>query len=159
MGTMHTGIPLQLVRDFEVGAAPEAAFALLADVPRSASHFPDVRRLVPLGDNAFRWEMAPAGVGELSLQVVYASRYRGDPARLHVGWDPLPGVGNAQVGGHWQLALSPRGTRVHLQLDARFDLPVPALLAKVAARLLARELGRQVDIYIAALGRTLGAPR
>lgn len=155
---MHTVVPLQLQRDFVVAAPPAQAHALLADVPRSAAHFPDVQRLLPLGDNTFRWEMQPAGVGELSLQTVYASRYSDDPQALRTRWEPVHGVGNAEVAGYWQLSAVPQGTRVHLSLDARFTLPVPALLGQVASRLLARELGRQVDIYIANLRRTLGAP-
>lgn len=155
---MHTRVPLQLSRDFTVRAAPAETFALLADVPRSAAHFPGVDRLVPLGDNAFRWEMQRIGIGELSLQTVYASRYRGDADALRVDWQPLPGVGNAEVAGHWQLRPAGAGTRVHLLLDTHFTLPLPHPLAGAAERVLAHELGRQVDLYIANLVRTLGAP-
>lgn len=153
---MHSSIPLRLERDFDVGAGPAATHALLADVPRSASHFPGVQRLVPLGDNAFRWEMERIGVGELSLQTIYASRYRDDPQALRVWWEPVRGVGNATVAGHWQLRARPGGgTHVHLALDTCFELPVPHLLAHVAERVLALELGRQVDAYVAALRRSL----
>lgn len=155
---MHDTVTLRITRDFEVAAAPADAHALLADVPRSASHFPDVLALVPLGDNAFRWEMKRVGVGEVALQTVYASRYRSDAGRLTTWWEPLPGVGNAEVAGHWQLAPSPRGTRVHLALDTRFTLPLPHLLHHLGEQLVGHELNRQVDIYIANLRRTLGAP-
>lgn len=155
---MHTRIPLRLTREFTVRASPETAHALLADVPRSAAHFPGVRRLVSLGDNCFRWEMEPVGVGELALQTVYASRYHDDPGALRISWTPLPDTGNAEVAGHWQLQVVPAGTRVHLELDTHFTLPVPHLLSGAASRVLAHELGRQVDLYIAALVRTLGAP-
>lgn len=155
---MHDTVSLRLVRDFEVSATPADAHALLADVPRSASHFPDVLALVPLGDNAFRWEMKRVGLGEVSLQTVYASRYHSDAGQLKTWWEPLPGVGNAEVSGHWQLAPSPRGTRIHLSLDTRFTLPLPHLLHRVGEQLVSHELNRQVDIYIANLQRTLGAP-
>lgn len=155
---MHLTVPLSLTRDFEVAASPADTHALLADVPRSAAHFPDVLHLVPLGDNAFRWEMKPVGLGEVSLQTVYASRYASDAAELRTWWEPVRGIGNAEVSGHWQLAASPRGTRVHLALDTRFELPLPHLLQHVAAHLVGHELNRQVDIYIDNLRRTLGAP-
>lgn len=159
---MHSTIPLTLTRDFAVAAAPADAHALLADVPRSASHFPGVAQLVPLGDNAFRWEMRRIGVGELALQTVYASRYRGDANALRVWWEPVDDAragahANARVSGHWQLQAGPGGgTRVHLFLDTQFTLPIPHLLAHAAAQVLAHELNRQVDTYVANLIGTLG---
>ncbi|MDO9174608.1 MAG: hypothetical protein Q7V62_07365 [Actinomycetota bacterium] len=141
-----------------MAALPAETHALLADVPRSAAHFPDVLHLVALGDNTFRWEMKRVGLGDIALQTVYASHYRSDAARLWVGWEPVHGVGNAEVSGHWQLVASPHGTRVHLALDTRFELPLPHLLQHVAEHLVGHELNRQVDIYIANLRRTLGAP-
>lgn len=158
---MHSTIPLALSRDFSVAASAADTHALLADVPRSASHFPGVARLVPLGDNAFRWEMRRIGVGDLSLQTVYACRYRDDATALRIWWEPLASARagadiNAQVSGHWQLRAGRSGTCVHLSLDTRFTLPVPHLLAHAAGHVLALELGRQVDTYVANLTRTLG---
>lgn len=155
---MHVTVPLRLSRDFDVGAMPQEAHALLADVPRSASHFPDVLHLVPEGDGVYRWEMKRVGLGEVSLQTVYASRYRNDPQALRTWWDPVRGVGNAEVAGFWQLSPTAHGTHIHLSLDTHFTLPLPHLLHHVAEQLVGHELNRQVDIYIANLRRTLGAP-
>lgn len=158
---MHSTIPLALSRDFTVAASPAEAHTLLADVPRSASHFPGVARLVPLGDNAFRWEMQRLGVGELSLQTIYACRYRDDVTAWRVWWEPLADAQagadtNAQVSGHWQLRAVPGDTHIHLSRQTQFTLPVPHLLAHAAGHVLALELGRQVDSYVANLTRTLG---
>jgi hypothetical protein len=54
-------VTFDLAREFAVAAPADEVFALLADVPLSASHVPKLVRLVDLGDDTFRWEMEKIG--------------------------------------------------------------------------------------------------
>ena len=50
-------VPFELAYAFEVKALAADVFAVLSDVPTSASHFPKLHSLVDLGGNRYRWEM------------------------------------------------------------------------------------------------------
>jgi hypothetical protein len=54
-------IPISIALEFYTEAGIQDVFNLLADVPRSVGHFPNVERLVPLGENKYRWEMEKMG--------------------------------------------------------------------------------------------------
>jgi carbon monoxide dehydrogenase subunit G len=151
-------IPLDIRRELSVKAPLAQVFELLADVPASASHFPKVRRLVDLGDGVYRWEMERVGLGRVQLQTVYASRYRRDKRRGTVSWEPVPGVGNAQIGGSWQLARGRQGTRLTLLTQGVVDVPLPALMKPVVAPLVRREFENLVASYVDSLTRHLGGP-
>ena len=59
---MAITVSIELNRELEIPGSYDEVFELLADVPRSASHFPKVHKLTDLGDNAYRWEMEKVGV-------------------------------------------------------------------------------------------------
>ncbi|WP_345544389.1 hypothetical protein, partial [Streptomyces chitinivorans] len=72
---MAITVSIELNRELELPAGYDEVFELLADVPRSASHFPKVHQLTDLGDNAYRWEMEKVGVDKHAIQSVYACKY------------------------------------------------------------------------------------
>lgn len=123
---MTVSVPIELGYEFEVRARFDEVFALLSDVPRSVAHFPKVARITDLGDGVFKWEMHKVGTAQVHLQTVYASRYTSDRAGGTVEWTPVPGVGNAQVGGSWELT-DRRGqsTRCVLKVQGSVDVPLP----------------------------------
>ena len=47
-------VPFELAYAFEVKALAADVFAVLSDVPTSASHFPKLHSLVDLGGNSYR---------------------------------------------------------------------------------------------------------
>ncbi|MEQ1440183.1 SRPBCC family protein [Fontimonas sp. SYSU GA230001] len=149
-------ISVRVAREFSVQAAPETVFAILADVPRSVSHFPRVRQLIDLGGNAYRWEMEPIGTAGISHQVVYACRYVPDPSSRTVEWTPLKGVGNGVIEGRWQLDGSGRGTRIRFHTEGLLDVPVPRLLKSVAEPFVQAEFARSIEIYHDQLSQTFG---
>lgn len=152
-------VTIDIEREFSTQSAPGTVFELLADVPRSASHFPKVLRLTDLGDNAFRWEMEPIELGGHTLQQsVYASRYRSDVGRLAVSWTPVEGVGNGLVEGSWEIEAEGGGSRVRLLSRGELTLDFPGLLQPIVAPLVSFEFGRLVDGYVENLQRSLGAP-
>ncbi|TAM11352.1 MAG: hypothetical protein EPN72_04640 [Nevskiaceae bacterium] len=153
-------VPVHHLAHFDVACSPAAVFDLVADVPRSVSHFPGVAALVPLGDNAFRWEMEPINLMKFTHRIVYACRYVADPGTLGVMWTPVAGVGNSVIHGHWRLGPSTKlsgGAAIEFESCGELDVPVPALLRKVAAPVVEHQYRSMVDAYHANLRKTLEA--
>lgn len=155
---MPVTVAFDLCRGFEVKAGAAEVFAVLADVPASASHFPKVGQLVHLGDNRYRWELQQVGTAQVHIQTVYGASYGCDAKQGTVVWTPIPGVGNALVGGRWQIGPGKRGTRVTLQLNGRITVPLPALMKPLVAPVVTRENEQLVQTYIDNLVRRFGGP-
>jgi carbon monoxide dehydrogenase subunit G len=153
---MTITVPVELGFEFDVNASADEVFDVLANVPDSASHYPKVDRLTDIGDGAYRWEMAKIGVGSLTLQTVYASRYVSDKAKGTVRWTPVEGDGNTRVSGSWKITESKKSTRIKLQIQAELSLPVPALMKMVAAPLVESEFEKMTEQYIANLIQRFG---
>lgn len=153
-------IPVKIDRFFDVSATPSEMFELITNVPRSASHFPDLQNLVQLDDYTWRWEMSPVSYAGVTMQPVYVLRYQWQADRLYMRWDPVRQDEHfVVVEGNWQL--KPRengpGTNAYFLLDMQFELPVPQMIAGMAKQLLTTEIGKGVDGYVANMTRTLGA--
>jgi carbon monoxide dehydrogenase subunit G len=154
---MSVSVRIDLGYEFEVRAPFEEVFGLLSDVPASVAHFPKVQRLTDLGDGVYRWEMQKVGTAQVNLQTVYASRYVSDKAQGRVTWTPVPGVGNAQVGGSWKIAdHQGRSTKCVLEIEGTVAVALPGLMKPVVAPVVEGEFERLVEKYIANLIRTFG---
>jgi hypothetical protein len=142
------------IRTAVTRASADATYALLADVPRSVAHFPDLAALTEV-DGLFQWQLKKVGVGPLSFQSAYAARYAFDPVARLVSWRSVPGRGNTEVSGSWTIDAVPTGTRFALDVTFALDLPLPALLRSAAEKVLAKENDRILGQYLAALQATL----
>lgn len=151
---MAISIKIEVKRDFTVPANIDAVYELLADVPRSVSHFPKVSQLVDMGDNTFRWEMDKIGVDKHALQTVYACKYVGDQANHNIVWTPVKGVGNGIVSGSWYLSPEGEGTRIQFHTDAEVSLPLPSLLKLAISPVVKHEFNALVDVYTDNLKKT-----
>lgn len=150
-------IPVNIRRSFDVAAAPDDTHALLSSVPRSSSHYPDVQEVVRLDDLTWRWIMNPVSYSGITMQPIYICRYGFDRDALRITWEPVKEDGLfVDVSGFWQLEPLPAGTRTNIELEMRFELPIPPLLVGMAKPILGGELEKQMDSYVAALTRTLG---
>ena len=118
---MSLTIDLHLAYEFDVKASAKEAFALLSDVPRSASHYPKLAHLEDLGKNAYRWEMEPVGSGPVHVQTVYASKYVANKSKGTVTWTPVAGEGNARVAGSWTITEHPGFTRLVLEINGSVE--------------------------------------
>ncbi len=145
---MSTTITIEIGYEFDVKASAKDVFAVLSDVPTSASHYPQVDKLVDLGGGVYRWEMDKIGVGQFTLQTVYTSKYVSNKTKGTVVWTPVKGEGNAQVSGSWKITGNKASTNIVLQVQASVDLPVPAVMKMVAEPLLEAEFERLTEIYI-----------
>ncbi|MDP2304798.1 MAG: SRPBCC family protein [Pseudomonadota bacterium] len=149
-------------RGVDTPADLDAAYALLADVPRSIAHFPDVESVVPHGET-WVWRLRRLGAGPIQFQVHYASRYHVDPAARTVAWDAVPDVGNTRVSGRWVLTPGAHGVRIAMEARFVVDAPFPRLLRPAVEAIVAREIDRLVGAYLQNLTTTLaggdGRPR
>ena len=145
---MSATVSVEIGYEFDVKASAKDVFAVLSDVPTSASHYPQVDKLVDLGKGVYRWEMEKIGVGQFTLQTVYTSQYVSNKAKGTVVWTPVKGEGNAQVAGSWKITNNKTSTNVVLQVQVSVDLPIPPVMKLVAAPLLEAEFERLTEIYI-----------
>ena len=153
---MTVNVTIDLGYEFEVKAATKDVFAVLSDVPVSASFFPKVEQLVDLGEGAYRWEMEKIGVASISLQTVYASTYVSNKSKGTVDWSPVPGVGNALVSGSWRLKNNKKSTMITLQINGEITIPLPVLMKTVVVPVVEAEFEAAVETYIAHLIEKFG---
>ena len=145
---MAIKVAIEMAYAFDVKAKAAEVFDVLSDVPTSASFFPKLARLVDLGDDSFRWEMEAVGVGQLSLQTVYASRYRSDRKAGTVHWTPVEGVGNAQIGGNWAISAGKKATHIEFSLNAVVEVPLPGMMKMLITPVVTAENEKLVEQYI-----------
>lgn len=141
-------VNIDIDRSFTVSADLATTFALLADVPASAEHFPKVDQLIDLGGGTYRWEMGKVGIGDHAIQTIYASTYTVDEANHSVEWVAVKGEGNALVSGTWSLEESGSGTKARLTSSAELELPMPKLLKMAISPVVKHEFTSMVDTYI-----------
>lgn len=145
---MTVKVSIDLDRKFTVAADIDTVFALLADIPASASHFPKVQALTPLSENEYRWEMKKVSLGLHSVQTVYACQYASDSEAKTIVWTPIKGEGNAIVSGKWELQESADGTSVSFQTKADLTIPLPGLLKMAISPAVKFEFSGMVDAYL-----------
>lgn len=153
---MTVSVELDVSRRFRVRAPFAKVFAVLADVLASASHFPQVQRLVAVGEGAWRWEMEPIGTRRINIQTVYACTYRHDRAAGTVTWEPVRGVGNALISGSWKISRSKPGCSLLLRTHGVVDVSLPGLMKPVVGPLVKSEFDKLVAKYVANLTTLFG---
>jgi carbon monoxide dehydrogenase subunit G len=145
---MAVTIDVDLEYEFEVKSKKDKVFALLSNVPESASHFPKVESIVDQGKGVYRWEMARVGTPQVYIQTVYACTYKTDAKKGSITWTPVKKVGNAQVSGGWTLEGKKSTTLITLELKAVVTLDLPSLMQSIAEPIVNAEFENLVDTYI-----------
>jgi carbon monoxide dehydrogenase subunit G len=145
---MTFNVAIDLGYSFKVKAGALEVFGVLSHVPTSASFFPEVDRLLDLGDNTYRWEMAKIGIGSIKLQTIYASKYTADPDKGRVVWTPVKGIGNAQVSGHWKISQHKDATHVVLSVKGELEIPLPSLMRLIVAPLVEAAFEKLITQYV-----------
>lgn len=154
--SMAVTVNIDLGYEFKVKAKAGEVFEVLSDVPTSVSHFPKVDKLTDLGDGVYKLEMEKVGTAQVNIQTVYASRYVSSKTKGTVIWTPVPGVGNALVGGQWKIKDNKGSTAIELRIDGEITLPLPGLMKMVVAPVVESEFEKLVDQYIANLIKRFG---
>ena len=86
---MAVTVTVEVERELDVDCTAKEAFDYLADVPKSASHFPNVDKLIDLGKNTYQWEMKKFGVDKYSIQSIYAVKYTQNKTKGWIKWSPV----------------------------------------------------------------------
>ena len=154
---MSITVTIEINREFDVPASPDTVYELLADVPRSVSHFPKVEKLEPLGDNRYRWVMNKVGVDKHALQTIYACEYRMDPTHRRIEWVPVKNEGNGVVRGHWEITPAGGGTHIAFHTVAELTVNAPAVLKLAISPVIRHEFNALVDTYTRNLKKTWSA--
>ncbi len=153
---MAITVSIDLGFELDVRAKAADVFAVLSDVPTSASHFPKVDQLVDLGGGAYQWEMEKIGVGSVNLQTVYACKYVSSAAKGTVVWTPVKGIGNALVSGSWTIKDRKKSTNLVLKIQGEMNLPLPGLMKMVVAPMVEAEFEKLTEQYIDNLTKRFG---
>jgi len=149
-------VTIDLGYEFAVKADYATVFDVLSHVPTSASFFPKVDKLVDLGENTYRWEMAKIGLAQVNLQTIYASNYSSNKAKGSVVWTPVEGEGNALVSGNWKIVDKKKSTQLELHIHGDLTLPLPGLMKMVVAPVVEAEFEKMVEQYIDNLSAHFG---
>jgi len=148
---MSITVKIDLGYEFQVRTPTAEVFEVLSDVPTSVSYFPKVEKLTDLGDGVYQWEMEKVGTAQVNIQTVYASQYVSDKAKGTVKWTPVPGVGNALVGGHWKMVSDKKSTILTLSIHGEITVPLPGLMKMIVVPVVQGEFEKLVEKYIANL--------
>ncbi|MDP2416373.1 MAG: hypothetical protein U1D25_18070 [Hydrogenophaga sp.] len=148
---MSITVKIDLGYEFQVRTPTAEVFSVLSDVPTSVSFFPKVEKLTDLGDGVYQWEMEKVGTAQVNIQTVYASQYVSDKAKGTVKWTPVPGIGNALVGGQWKMVSDKKSTILTLSIQGEITVPLPGLMKMVVVPVVQGEFEKLVEKYIANL--------
>lgn len=149
-------VSVDITDSFNVTSDLKTAFALLSDVPRSVSNFPDMQKLQDEGKGRFRWFLKPLGAAGISHQVIYACDYVSDDQKMTVTWTPVAGVGNGVIKGQWRLKAQGQGTAIEFDTSGVLDVPVPMLLSAAAKPIIQGLFQSQVRGYLKNIKAALG---
>lgn len=149
-------LSLPFTHEIEVAATPQATFDLLADVPASASHFPNLEGVHPEPAGAWTWSLEKIGIGKVFVQTTYALRYTKRPEEHTILWEPVAGVGNGLSRGSWVIGEVPGGARLRFEnvLDVKFR-GLPRLLRRVVEPFAVEENAKLIRAYMANIASTL----
>ena len=153
---MSITVAIDLGYEFAVKAPFKDVWAVLSDVPTSASYFPKVDKLTDLGGNTYRWEMEKVGTAQVNIQTIYASKYVANKAKGTVVWTPVKGEGNALVGGSWTITDNKTSTALVFKVAGTVEVPLPALMKMVVAPIVKSEFEKLVEQYIDKLIQQFG---
>lgn len=144
-------VDIRIARSMEVPVPVNRVTALLKNYEQTLRRFPKLRKLTRIDDGAYLSEMAPIGsrMANIAHEVRYAARYAVDPERGVLSWTPLPGHGNAQIRGRFEL--QDRGTTTELSFEVQgrlHDVPVPLVYRLVAPPFIQGKFTRLVDVFL-----------
>ncbi len=150
---MSVTIPISVVRDFTTTASISSVYQVLADVPQSVGHFPQVERLVALGDDKYRWEMERMGTQKYYFQVRYVTRYTRSDTEKWIRWTPVT-EGNGSFSGCWDLREQDGKTHLHFENTGHLEIPLPRLAKRLIKPFVEHQFNTLLDGYIVNLQRT-----
>ena len=102
-----------------------------------------------------KW-LTEVGTAQVNIQTVYASKYVSNRAKGSVLWTPVPGVGNALVGGSWKISDQKKSTALEFKVKGTVDVALPGLMKMVVVPVVQGEFEKLVEKYIDNLIKRFG---
>ena len=124
---------------------------LLADVEGTIGRFPKLKKLTPLGGNAYLWEMKTIGSRMVNIahEVSYGARYHVDLPRGEMRWDAVPGKGNATIEGSFRLLKGTAQTELLFRVRGELrEIPVPLMYRLIAPPFIQGKFTKLVDTFL-----------
>jgi carbon monoxide dehydrogenase subunit G len=153
---MAIKVNIDLGYELAVKADFQTVFDTLSNVPKSASFFPKVDKLVDLGGGSYRWEMQKIGLAQINLQTIYACNYVSNKTKGSVIWTPIEGEGNALVSGSWKIVDKKKSTHLTFASKGELSLPLPGLMKMVVAPVVEAEFEKMIEQYLDNLTQHFG---
>jgi carbon monoxide dehydrogenase subunit G len=153
---MAIKVNIDLGYELAVKADFQSVFDTLSNVPKSASFFPKVDKLVDLGGGSYRWEMQKIGLAQINLQTIYACNYVSNKTKGSVIWTPIEGEGNALVSGSWKIVDKKKSTHLTFASKGELSLPLPGLMKMVVAPVVEAEFEMMIEQYLDNLTQHFG---
>ncbi|MCE2744890.1 MAG: SRPBCC family protein [Burkholderiales bacterium] len=145
---MPVNVNVKIEKSFKIACTAKKAFEQLVDVADTVALFPKLDKIVDLGGDVWRWEMAKIGAAGISHQVKYTVKYTND-GKSKIDWNPVPGEGNATVSGGWVIKEDgPSACTVAFRSSGEFDMPVPRLMKSIAEGIVKSEFEAQVGTFL-----------
>lgn len=145
-------VPLRIDRSLTVDVPLPQALVLLDDLEATIRRFPKLKRLRKLAEHRYVWEMDTIGsrMAKIAHNVSYGAAYTVDRKAARLDWQPIPGEGNARIGGSLRLAgIAPRQTRLSFVVDGELqDVPVPLMYRLVAPPFIQGKFTSLVDRFL-----------
>lgn len=151
-------IKLDIERRLLLPVAHTRAASLLDDLEATIGRFPNLKKLTQLGENQYRWDLRTMGVriAKIAHDLSYAAHYEVDRKNAVIRWKPLPGHGNALIGGEIRLALSDAQTEMTFKVEGvMHDVPVPLLYRPLAGPFIVNKMSVLIERYLAATAAAL----
>lgn len=152
-------VPLRIERGLTVAVPFSQALSLLDDLETTIRRFPKLKRLRPVGDQRYVWEMDTIGsrMAKIAHNVSYGAAYTVDRERGHLDWQPIPGEGNALIAGSLRLAAVDAGqSRLSFRVEGELkEVPVPLMYRLVAPPFIQGKFTSLVDRFLEQTAQSL----
>ncbi len=151
-------IKLDIERRLLLPVDHACAASLLDDLEATIGRFPNLKKLTKLGANQYRWDLRTMGVriAKIAHDLSYAATYEIDRKAGAIRWKPLPGHGNALIGGEIRLAPSGAQTEMRFKVEGvMHDVPVPLLYRPLAGPFIVNKMSILIERYLAATAAAL----
>ncbi len=145
---MPVYVNVKIEKSFKAACSAKKAFDQLSDVADTVKLFPKLEKIVDLGNQVWRWEMAKIGAAGISHQVKYTVKY-GNDGKGKIDWNPAPGDGNANVSGGWVIQeTGSNSCSIEFRSGGEFQMPVPSLMKTMAEGIVKSEFEAQVETFL-----------
>jgi uncharacterized membrane protein len=133
-------------RVFQVQASPECVYAFFSRPEELSQAMASVERCERLPGNRVRWVLEEKVDKGIRFKADYIVVHEGD-GKEHVGWRSVEGNMHND-GDVWITPLVGGGTEIRYRESVAPELPITALMARLIAPLVARELRGEINGFL-----------